>query len=312
MENNIAIKNRLLKNFKRLQSYVKQEKLQAYRLYDRDIPEYPYIVDFFGDYAIIYERGLKDELVPEATRTKHFEELVDSLQSDFKKSDDLIIFKKRERQKGKEQYEKHGVRNDFFEIKEGNFSFWINPYDYLDVGLFLDHRPLRKMLNKSSKGKKILNLFSYTGSISVACALGGGRVTSVDLSNTYSLWAMDNFRLNDIDPKLHTFVVQDVFQFLKNDKNFYDIIILDPPSFSNSKKIEGSFDVQRDHLALVQLCMNRLAQDGVLYFSNNHRKFKLADEIKDLYEVKDISQKTIPPDFRDEKIHKCFEIKKGA
>lgn len=310
MNNNSAIKNRLIKNQKKLNAWLKSEDIEAYRLYDKDIPEYPYIIDVYKDHALIYEKGLKDEYVDEEIRTKHIGETFEAIKEALKIPESNIVLKKREKKKGKVQYEKEDDSKNFFIVKEGPALFKVNLYDYLDTGLFLDHRPLRKIIRKSCKGKEVLNLFSYTGSISIAAAIGGGHVTTVDMSKTYINWAKDNFRLNHQMIDGHLFIAENTFDFLRVDEKKYDIIILDPPSFSNSKRMDGTFDVGRDHAGLIHLCMNRLNNDGVLYFSNNFRKFKIDEDIKKTYEVHDITEKTIPMDFRDQKIHVCFKITK--
>lgn len=308
MENNSIIHNRLKKNHKKLKSWLKQESIEAYRLYEKDIPEYPYIVDIYKDNAVVYEKGKKLEDDEQNLRHKHLGQVFDAIKQTVGIEESKIIFKKREVQKGNFQYEKEDDEDQRIIVRERNALFYINLYDYLDTGLFLDHRPLRKMIHKEAKSKKVLNLFAYTGSISVAAALGGAHVTTVDMSNTYINWAYDNFRLNGIQFSAHRFEAKNVFDFLKEDQGVYDIIILDPPSFSNSKKMDGTFDVQRDHKGLVDLCMNRLAEGGKLYFSNNFRKFKLDQAILDQHQVRDITKISIPRDFRDGKIHCCFEI----
>jgi 23S rRNA (cytosine1962-C5)-methyltransferase len=308
MENNSIIHNRLVKNLKKLKSWLTQEKIEAFRLYEKDIPEFPYIVDMYLDYALIYEKGKKLEDEETTLRDQHLNELIAALKDGLGIAEEKIVLKSRHIQKGTKQYNKLDQKNEYIVVQENQAKFYINLFDYLDTGLFLDHRPLRKILFKSCRDKKVLNLFAYTGSISVQAALGGATVTTVDMSNTYINWAYDNFRLNNLRTDDHKFVTDNVFDFLRADQEMYDVIVLDPPSFSNSKSMEGSFDVQRDHAGLVHLCMNRLAPNGILYFSNNFRKFKLDEQILKSYKVKDISEKTIPLDFRDQKIHVCFEI----
>lgn len=310
MENNSIIHNRLKKNYKKLKSWLKQESIEAYRLYEKDIPEYPYIVDIYKDNAVVYEKGKKLEDDEQNLRHKHLGQVFDAIKQTLDIDESRIIFKKREVQKGNVQYEKEDDEDERIIVRERSSQFYINLYDYLDTGLFLDHRPLRKIINSESKNKKVLNLFAYTGSISVAAALGGAHVTTVDMSKTYINWAYDNFRLNGIQFSSHNFVAKNAFDFLKEDQGQYDIIILDPPSFSNSKRMDGTFDVQRDHKGLVELCMKRLDEGGKLYFSNNFRKFKLDQGIQDQFHVRDITKTSIPRDFRDQKIHCLFEITK--
>ncbi|MBT4791905.1 MAG: hypothetical protein HON90_10065 [Halobacteriovoraceae bacterium] len=313
MQDHSIILNRLRKNLKKRKSLIKNSNLNAYRLYEKDIPEYPYIIDIFNQYAVVYEKGKKfdDDEVEELTQTRqrHQKHIISALKEACDIPTSHIVFKTRQKQKGKDQYQKIMRSEEFFIIKELGMKFRVNVHDYLDPGLFLDHRPLRKTIKETSKNKKILNLFAYTGSLSVAAALGGGLVTTIDMSKTYLNWAWENFLLNEIDPEKHEFIQADVINLVTNELNTkYDIIILDPPSFSNSKRMEDNFDVQRDHGNLIKPLMKNLTSNGILYFSNNYRKFKLDTEILDNYAVKDITLKSIPADFRDLKIHTCFEI----
>lgn len=308
MTNNSIIANRLAKNYKKLKKWTQSEKIDAFRVYEKDIPEYPYIIDIYKEYALIYEKGKKLDVEDENIRQKHIGQIYSAITEVLGIDESNIILKKREIQSGTQQYEKEDDEDQRITIQERSALFYINLYDYLDTGLFLDHRPLRQIINKTSKDKRVLNLFSYTGSLSVVAALGGGHVTTVDMSNTYVNWSKDNFRLNHLMFSQHKFLVKNTFEFLKEDQNKYDIIILDPPSFSNSKKMDGTFDIQRDHSGLIELCMLRLAPGGILYFSNNFRKFKMDEKISQKFKVKDITVKSIPKDFRDLKIHCCFEI----
>ncbi|MFT6630953.1 MAG: 23S rRNA (cytosine1962-C5)-methyltransferase/23S rRNA (guanine2445-N2)-methyltransferase [Bacteriovoracaceae bacterium] len=313
MKDSSIILNRLRKNLKNRKNLVKNSKLTAYRLYEKDIPEYPYIIDIYNEYAVVYEKGKRidedDEeiLALQREHQKHIEEALDEvLNIPMLK----VIFKKRQKQKGSSQYNKICKKDEYFPVNENGMKFLVNLFDYLDTGLFLDHRPLRKMIKDSSLKKKVLNLFSYTGSISVAAAMGGGKVTTIDMSKTYMDWAVENFWENQIDPEMHTFIQTDVIQYLEAPlKEKYDIIILDPPSFSNSKRMQDVFDIQEDHGWMIRNLMKSLTPTGVLYFSNNFRKFKLDEEILTSFEIKDITKKSIPMDFRDLKIHVCFELR---
>lgn len=304
------IKNRLEKNFKKLKPWAQRNKIEAYRLYDRDIPEFPFIVDIYKDYFLVYDKSVesidKDK--------NHLDLLLIALKELFSVDDKHLILKRRERQKGLAQYQKFSNDEDYFVVQESQGRFWINLYDYLDTGLFLDHRPMRYRIYKMSKNKKVLNLFCYTGSVSVFAALGGAtQVHSVDLSNTYLDWAKENFELNGLgfstDSK-YFFHAADVLEWLKNCNDKFDIIFLDPPTFSNSKKMNSDFEVEKDQLYLVDQCMRLLSANGILFFSNNKRKFKLNPEISSKYNVKDITADSIPMDFHDQKIHQCFEITK--
>jgi 23S rRNA (cytosine1962-C5)-methyltransferase len=310
--NRASLINRLIKNQKKLKTYLVKNGIEAYRLYNKDIPEYPYLIDIYGNKAVIYEQGKKLEEEEAQTRLIHQKDIEDVIKEVLAISPELQFFKLREKQKRNEQYRAlDPSSNDFFVIQEGRFKFLVNVQRYLDTGLFLDHRPLRQFLLQNSEGKKVLNLFSYTGSLSVAAALGGGTVTTIDMSNTYLQWAYENFLLNKIDPNNHIFYQADVLKEIKirEEKNErYDIILLDPPSFSNSKRMEEDLDIERDHPILIRDCMNLLAQQGTLYFSTNKRKFQLHPIISQHYRVKEISHWTIPLDFHHSEIHRAFTI----
>lgn len=302
------IKNRLEKNLKKLKPWSQRNQIEAFRLYDRDIPEYPFIVDIYKDHYVIYDKSdpLKDK------DKNHLPHLTEALKNIFNCTDSNLVIKKRERQEGLKQYEKLDDQKQTFVIRESQALLKVNLYDYLDTGLFLDHRPMRQKIFKSAVEKKFLNLFCYTDSVSVFAALGGARTTSVDMSQTYIRWAQDNFELNNIDLGQHSFVNADVLDWLEENrsKKNFDLIFLDPPTFSNSKKMDKNFEVERDQDFLVDSCMNMLSSEGVLYFSNNKRKFKISENILSKYNVRDITEESIPQDFHDKKIHNCFEIKK--
>ncbi|MBR1818828.1 MAG: class I SAM-dependent methyltransferase, partial [Neisseriaceae bacterium] len=186
----------------------------------------------------------------------------------------------------------------------------VNLDKYLDTGLFLDHRNTRLRIKNEAAGKLFLNLFAYTGSFTVYAALGGAIYSeTVDLSNSYCEWAEKNFKLNNINTKQHIIIRENVLTYLEQTNKQFDLIIIDPPSFSNSKKMTHSFDIQRDHILLITQAMKLLSPNGVLYFSNNLRTFKLANEISEKYSVKDISAQSVPLDFRNKKIHRCWQIK---
>lgn len=308
------IYNRLVKNKKKLKSYLNKHSICAYRLYDKDIPEYPYIIDIYDQNAIVFEKGKRidldeTELLKKSEQTK--EEITFALRELLSIDPQKIIFKERQVQKGIEQYKKIAKSDAFFTVKEGPLKFRVNLNDYLDTGLFLDHRPLREsLLARETKGR-VLNLFAYTGSLSVAAAFSGAKVITVDMSKTYIEWAKANFELNGIDSTKHIFIQADVLKFIEDLSNPFDLILLDPPSFSNSKRMDQTFVVQRDHEELINKLMKYLSPSGRLIFSNNNRKFKLAQSLYENFSVKDITEKSIPLDFRDNRIHCCFEIKKA-
>lgn len=301
------IKNRLEKNYKKLKPWADRNRIEAFRLYDRDIPEYPYIVDIYKDHYLVYDKSdaVKDQ------KKNHLPHVIEALKALFKTDEAHILIKKRQRQEGLNQYEKLDESEQSFVVRESQALLKVNLQDYLDTGLFLDHRPMRHKIFKSVASKSFLNLFCYTGSVSVFAALGGARTTSVDMSNTYIAWAQENFQLNNIDINSHEFVTANALQWIEDisGKRKWDVIFLDPPTFSNSKKMMDSFEVERDQDFLVDTTMSLLEPNGVLYFSTNMRKFRLAPQFLEQYVVRDISEETIPQDFHDKKIHYCFEIR---
>lgn len=301
-----TIQNRLEKNYKHRAKWAKREGFEAFRLYNKDIPEFPFIIDVYKDNAIIYEK--RDEEI-DAEKFDHFNFIISAVKYVLNIPEEKVIIKSRKRQVGDTQYTKLEERNELIVVKEYKSEFLVNLHDYLDTGLFLDHRPLRQIVSKSAEGKKVLNLFSYTGSISVAAAVGGAsKVTSVDMSSTYQNWAKKNFEQNNIPLGNHNFIVDSALEYLEKASQRFDIIVLDPPTFSNSKGMEEDFEVEKDQLFLVKHCLRLLDPAGVLYFSNNKRKFKISPEVLELANVQDITPRTIPEDYKDTKVHMCFKI----
>jgi 23S rRNA (cytosine1962-C5)-methyltransferase/23S rRNA (guanine2445-N2)-methyltransferase / 23S rRNA (guanine2069-N7)-methyltransferase len=301
-----TIQNRLEKNYKHRAKWAKREGFEAFRLYNKDIPEFPFIIDVYKDNAIIYEK--RDEEI-DAEKFDHFNFIISAVKYVLNIPEEKVIIKSRKRQVGDTQYTKLEERNELIVVKEYQSEFLVNLHDYLDTGLFLDHRPLRQIVSKSAEGKKVLNLFSYTGSISVAAAVGGAsKVTSVDMSSTYQNWAKKNFEQNNIPLANHNFIVDSALEYLEKASQRFDIIVLDPPTFSNSKGMEEDFEVEKDQLFLVKHCLRLLDPAGVLYFSNNKRKFKISPEVLELANVQDITPRTIPEDYKDTKVHMCFKI----
>ncbi|MBP6624979.1 MAG: class I SAM-dependent methyltransferase, partial [Chitinophagaceae bacterium] len=215
-----------------------------------------------------------------------------------------------ERQKGLSQYEKVDSKQHFFEVQEQGIKFKVNMHDYLDTGLFLDHRITRQRVRLEAKGKHVLNLFAYTGAFSVYAAIGGAfSTTTVDLSNTYLNWAKENFKLNQISLARHDFIKTDAKEWVKQKpQKKYDIIVLDPPTVSRSKMAKTKFDIQPDHPELINHTLNHLVEGGVLYFSNNFREFQFQQELINASSIEDITLQTIPPDFRNKIIHRCWRI----
>lgn len=292
-----------MKNYERIFPWAQRNQVEAFRIYDRDIPEFPFILDLYKDIGIIYDKSN-----PLIARDKvHFEDFQEAVQKLWPHWRHCFI-KQRRRKEGQEQYERIDEKEFKIIVKEGKAQFHVNLSDYLDTGLFLDHRNLRYKVFKTSKSKNLLNLFCYTGAFSVQAALGGAKTTSIDMSKTYIEWAQENFKLNKIPLDQHIFQAANVMDILPTLSDRFDIIVLDPPTFSNSKKMADSFEVERDQVNLVDACMRLLKENGILYFSCNKRTFRIDKEITEKYQVKNITKDTIPIDFHDQKIHHCFEI----
>ena len=304
--------NRLGKNIKHQLKWAKRHGLEAWRIYDKDIPQFPFAVDVYGEHVHLQEYDTGWLMHPEEYR-QWLADVCEAVQFVTGLPTQNIHLKQRARQKGTAQYEKTGTSGEDFIVCEHGRRFWVNLDKYLDTGLFLDHRNTRKKVGDTAAGKRFLNLFSYTGSFTVYAATGGAISSeTVDLSNTYLDWAKRNFELNGMDLAVHRIVRADVFQYLdeaaQQGKQF-DLMVLDPPSFSNSKKMLDILDIQRDQAKLVDGAMRLLAPQGTLYFSNNLRSFTLDGVLAERYRIKDISRLSVPEDFRNRKIHQCWEIR---
>lgn len=301
------IGNRLKKNWAKLEPWARRENVGAWRLYLRDIPEYPFVIDVYGGEYF----HVADKSIPGSERDqRHLTELRETLAADFQKDPRKIIVKQRRPQKRDEKYGVQSEDSIVLTVNEGALKFEVNLTKYIDTGLFIDHRPFRKWLCKHAGERQILNLFGYTGSLSVAAAVAGASVTHVDLSRRYVDWAKRNFTLNGLDPSLHRFLDEDVLAFLKKPaQQRYDWILLDPPTFSNSKNMEGDFDLERDHQELLALCRRRLAPGGTIFFSGNRKGFKPGPEALRDFEVKDRTDQAIPLDFQGKKSQFFFELR---
>lgn len=309
--------NRLKKNLKKLEKWARQNQVHCYRLYDADLPEYAVAVDLYqGEQTWVNVQ----EYEPPKTISQHKADqrlvaLLVELPDALGVPRERIFLKIRKRQRSTDQYEKQGDSGSFHVVEEGGCKLLVNFADYLDTGLFLDHRPIRLLIQQQAKGKRFLNLFAYTGSATVHAAVGGAKAsTTVDMSNTYINWAKNNLALNKVSGD-HEFILADCLEWLETEAKQpylreYDLIFLDPPTFSNSKRMEGVFDIQNDHVRLLENAVKLLAKDGVLYFSTNFRRFKFDYESLSGLDVKDISAETIPEDFaRNPKIHYCWSIR---
>jgi len=300
--------NRLRKNLKTVGSWAKREGIECYRLYDSDMPEYALAIDLYRDFVRVQEYAAPAS-VDKARAEARLEEALSAIPTVLNLSPEQLVVKRRQRQRGSEQYQRQGQSGHLLEVTEGAVKLLVNLTDYLDSGLFLDHRPLRLQLAREAAGKRFLNLFCYTAAATVHAAKGGARsTTSVDMSKTYLDWAASNLARNGIAGP-HHLVQAEVMSWLASDNGEYDLIFIDPPTFSNSKRMDGVFDVQRDHVRLLDLAMTRLAKSGVLYFSNNFRRFVLDEGISQRYQVENISAQTLHPDFaRNPKIHQTYRL----
>lgn len=300
--------NRLRKRIRHLRKWAKRHDISCYRLYERDIPEYPLIVDWYDGEAVVWLYARRDE-DDEAWQQDALAQIGDALELTPRQ----IFVKTRARQRGlQRQYERFGKQDQIRLVREHGLTFEVNLSDYLDTGLFLDHRPTRAMVRDEAAGKRILNLFAYTGSFTVYAAVGGAKATTtVDLSKNYCEWANRNLQHNSFRAgKQHRLLAQDCWQFLQAEKRKYDLIVCDPPTFSNSKRMaRSSFSIDRDHPELIQACLARLANGGILIFSTNSRGFKLDNSaVSQPFVAQEITWQTIPKDFRNDKIHRCWRI----
>ncbi|ENJ4474533.1 bifunctional 23S rRNA (guanine(2069)-N(7))-methyltransferase RlmK/23S rRNA (guanine(2445)-N(2))-methyltransferase RlmL [Yersinia enterocolitica] len=303
--------NRLRKNVKKLDKWAKQQGIECYRLYDADLPDYNVAVDRYGSKVVVQEYAPPKTIDAQKARQRLFD-VINATLAVLNLPSNQLVLKTRERQKGKNQYEKLAQKGEFLLVSEYNAKLWVNLTDYLDTGLFLDHRIARQMLGKMSQGKDFLNLFAYTGTASVHAGLGGARsTTTVDMSRTYLEWAEKNLRANGLTGQQHRLIQADCLSWLSNTDEQFDVIFIDPPTFSNSKRMETTFDVQRDHLVLMKELRRLLRRKGTIMFSNNKRGFQMdLDGIKALgLEAKEITAQTQSEDFaRNRQIHNCWLV----
>lgn len=314
--------NRIVKNQKHLKKWKQQNQVSCYRIYDADIPEFAFALDyyqsaldqnFFWLHLQEYQAPAK---IPQQTTEKRLKLAIKTIQAGFQIPQDRLIVKVRKKQKGKEQYEKQAEQGEFHQVEESGAQLLVNFTDYLDTGLFLDHRLTRQWIMQRVSGKTVLNLFCYTASVSVMAALGGAKeIISVDMSHTYLKWAQENFAVNGLLPNdKYQFVRANCVDLLQQPykydlKRSFDFIFLDPPSFSNSKKMQSAFDIQRDHEQLIRNAMKLLNKDGILLFSNNKKGFKIDTQLEDHFSIRDITSQTISDDYkRRPKIHQCWII----
>ncbi|HEX6836702.1 MAG TPA: bifunctional 23S rRNA (guanine(2069)-N(7))-methyltransferase RlmK/23S rRNA (guanine(2445)-N(2))-methyltransferase RlmL, partial [Polyangia bacterium] len=306
-----AFANRLQKNYAHRKKWAAREDIHCWRVYDADLVEYAVAVDLYENAAHVQEYAPPSTIDP-ARAEERLGDIIALVPEVLGIAATDVYVKQRRRQKPTEQYGRMARRGKMLTVREGGHRFLVNLSDYLDTGLFLDHRRIRAMIESLARGKTFLNLFAYTGSASVYAAAGGARSSvSVDLSNTYLDWAAENFALNNVSQRAHELLRSDVDKFLAGERRRFDLIFCAPPTFSNSKGAERDFDVQRDHAALIRACARLLADGGVLLFSNHFRKFKMDVEAMPELELANISKKTLPLDFqRDPRFHNSWRITK--
>ncbi len=308
--------NRLKKNARHLAKWARKNQLQCYRVYDADLPDYAVAIDIYGDYVHVQEYAPPANIDP-LKASERLDEVMKVVPAVLAVAAENVVLKLRQKQRGTNQYEAQAALRQRFEVEENSLRFWINLTDYLDTGLFLDHRITRQMLAETARNKTFLNLFAYTGSATVYAAAGGAKsTTTVDMSNTYLGWAKDNMQLNGFVGEQHRYIRADILAWLDEQSTGdlrFDLIFVDPPTFSNSNKMEGVFDIQRDHITLLQKIAGLLTAEGEIFFSTNRRDFRLDTEALTGLQIKDISKATLPVDFeRNPKIHYCWRIRKSA
>lgn len=317
------VANRLRKNQRALKAWREREGITCYRVYDADLPEYAAAIDVYrghpdagdasdprGDVWLHVQEYQAPASIPEETARQRLQDLLLAAMQVFELPRDRVALKTRQRGKGGSKYARSERRGEFVRVREGAATLRVNLFDHLDTGLFLDHRPLRARIAAEARDRRVLNLFCYTGAVSVQAGVGGAAATtSVDLSANYLEWAAGNLALNGLGGREHRLVQADVLPWLRAERGEYDLIFCDPPTFSNSARA-ADFDLQREHAALVRACMARLSFGGLLLFSNNFRRFRLDPALAEEFSVVDITARTIPQDFsRNPRIHGAWEIR---
>lgn len=306
--------NRLRKNVRHFRKWARARGLTAYRVYDRDIPEYSYAVDVYGEYVHLVEyprRRERQQGRPEEQRAQVLEAVVRALGV----APERVYTKTHLPQPwGRQQYGRQGQGSERLAVEEQGLKFWVNLGDYLDTGLFMDHRLTRARVREEARGKRFLNLFAYTGAFTVYAAAGGAaRTVSVDLSNTYLDWAEDNLALNGLAGGQHTLLRADVLAWVeaqrRSPEELFDLVVCDPPSFSTSKRMQGTFNVQRDQVRLLEGVRALLEPGGVLYFSTNFQGFELSPAAaRGFKAVQELTPASIPEDFQRKEVHRCWRM----
>ncbi|NCI46252.1 methyltransferase domain-containing protein [Sediminibacterium sp. WSJ-3] len=306
-------RNRLAKVYKHRSKQAKRMQVGCYRVYDHDLPEFPFCIELYEDKLYLAEYLRRHGMTDEA-HEEWLDKCLQVIQEVMEIPVAKMFVRQRKRQSHREgQYEKMDMRQEFFTVLENGLKFQVNLTDYLDTGLFLDHRSTRQMVRELSQGKRVLNLFCYTGSFSVYAASGGAsEVTSVDLSKTYLNWAEDNFVINRLkDPARYRFIHADVKQYLKTLRpNSFDLVVMDPPTFSNSKRMKDILDIQRDHVELLNDVLAATVAGGLIYFSTNYTRFVIDEAAIHASEIRDITRASTPFDFEGKLKRWCYRISK--
>lgn len=312
--------NRLRKNLRQTRRWVNRNNINCFRCYDADLPEYSAFIEVYrtleNDTHLVVSEYAPPAEIPESQRSRRLSELLKCIEIVFKEENPKIHLRTRVRQKGRDQYERRNLKNQYYFVQESGLKFKVNFEDFLDVGIFLDHRPVRNMIKDFCKdikdaGEKcfFLNLFAYTGSASVYAASEGAITVTVDKSRTYLNWAKDNMSENNFTDARHRYVQDDCFDYLNMTTDKFDLIFLDPPTFSNTRSKDKVFDIQNDHVRLIKAAASKLRDDGLLIFSNNFRRFEMGYQALEDLNIIDITDKTIDIDFqRNPKIHQCYFI----
>lgn len=305
--------NRIRKNYRHVRKWAKRTVTNAFRIYDWEIGRYPLAIDFYaGRFCVQYFSRDRQNPDPPEELVTETEQVLFSI---FGAKQEDVYWRNRIKRTKVQQYEKVGEAKEFFSILEYGVKFRINLVDYLDTGLFLDHRETRRYVASIAAGKRLLNLFAYTCSFSVHAAVKGALFTkSVDMSNTYTEWGRENFKLNGMGAKQHPIVRADCLKFLDEEihtKTKYDLIVIDPPTISRSKKMDQMFDIQIDYVFLIEKGLQLLAPGGAIYFSTNSRRFVFDESQFPQCAILEVSDKTLPIDFHDPKIHRCWRIQLG-
>ena len=304
------VANRIKKNQSRLKKWIKKEGINAYRIYDADIPEYAVAVDVYNEHITIQEYKAP-ATIPEKKTKKRLQDAVLGAQAALNVKNDKVHVKTRQKQSSNFQYQNKQTHSDDIIVHEQDRKYIVNLEKYLDTGLFLDHRWIRSHVQEISKGLSFLNLFSYTGSVTVAAAKGGAvSSVSVDTSKTYLNWAKENFKINRMNVFSNTLIRSDVMEYLQSCNKKFDLIFVDPPTYSNSHSRESDWDLQRDHKALLLACKKVLNHEGIILFSNNYKRFSMDETLQQSFSIKDLTHQSLSPDFAKSKIKRvCYQLK---